>query len=211
MNETIAVTGTGSAAGPPDIALVNIGVEVLAGSVAEARATAAADIAAVLESLRGSGLTDSDLTTASYSINPEYDHREGRRLRGYRVSNMIEAQVRDLDDLGAIIDAAAQAGTDNTIVNGLRFVHENDIDLAATARTAAWEDARVKATQLADLAGVGLGPVVSMSEQRHGGGMPPMRAMAREAAMVTSIEPGELGVLVTIDVEFGIGPKWTSA
>ncbi len=209
MNETIAVTGTGSAAGRPDIAMVNIGVEVLARSVAEARAAAAADIGAVLESLRGSGLTDRELTTASYSINPEYDHRDGRRLRGYRVSNMIEAQVRDLDDLGAIIDAAAQAGSDNTIVNGLRFVHEDDADLAATARAAAWEDARAKAIQLADLAGVGLGPVVSMSEQGRGG-MPPMRAMAREEAMATSIEAGELGVSVTVYVEFGIGPKWTS-
>ena len=208
MNETIAVSGVGSASGPPDLAVVNIGVEVMALSVAEARSIAAADIGNVLESLRGNGLDDADLTTSSYSINPEYDHRDGRRLRGYRVSNVIEARVDQLDELGSIIDAAAQAGSDNTIVNGLRFLHKDDANLAVTARAAAWQDARDKAQQLADLAGVGLGPVVAMSEQGHQGGMPPIRAMAREAAMVTSIEAGELGVTVTLHVEFGIGPKF---
>lgn len=208
MNETIAVSGVGSASGPPDRAVVNIGVEVMARSVAEARSTAAADIGNVLESLRGNGLDDADLSTSSYSINPEYDHRDGRRLRGYRVSNVIEARVDQLDELGSIIDAAAQAGSDNTIVNGLRFLHQDDANLAATARAAAWQDARDKAEQLADLAGVGLGPVVAMSEMSQQGGMPPMRAMAREAAMVTSIEAGELGVTVTLQVEFGIGPKF---
>ena len=208
MNETIAVTGAGSAAGPPDVAIVNIGVEVLAKSVASATAAAASDIASILESLRGNGLGDGDLSTTSYSINPEYDHREGRRLRGYRVSNLIEARVESLDKLGQIVDAAAQAGSDHTIVNGLRFLHKNPTELAALARSAAFDDARAKAIQLAELAGVGLGPVVSMSEQDHHGGGPPLRAMAREAAMVTSIESGEMDVNVTLHVEFAIGPKW---
>ena len=208
MNETIAVTGAGSAAGPPDLAIVNIGVEVLAKSVASATAAAASDIASILESLRGSGLGDGDLSTTSYSINPEYDHREGRRLRGYRVSNLVEARVESLDELGQIVDAAAQAGSDHTIVNGLRFLHKNPTKLAALARSAAFDDARAKAIQLAELAGVGLGSVVSMSEQDHHGGGPPLRAMAREAAMVTSIESGEMDVDVTLHVEFAIGPKW---
>jgi uncharacterized protein YggE len=208
MNETIAVTGSGSAVGPPDLAIVNIGVEVLAKSVAAARAAAASDIASVLESLRRSGIGDGDLSTTSYSINPEYDHREGRRLSGYRVSNIVEARVESLAELGQAIDAAAQAGSDHTIVNGLRFLHKNPTEHAALARSAAVEDARAKAIQLAELAGVGLGPVVSISEQDHHGGGPPLRAMVREAAMVTSIESGELDVNVTLHVEFAIGPKW---
>ena len=209
MNETIAVSGSGSASGPPDTAVVNIGVEVLARSVAEARAVAASDIGGIISSLRKSGLHDADLSTTSYSIQPEYDHRDGRRLRGYRVSTMVEARVHNLDDLGKIIDDAAHAGSDHTIVHGLRFEHGDNTDLAAAARATAWEDAHSKATQLADLAGVSLGPVVAMSEQGHQGGMPPMRAMAREAAMVTAIESGELGVTVSLQIEFGIGPKWS--
>jgi uncharacterized protein YggE len=181
---------------------------VLANSVAAARAAAASDIASILESLRGSDLGDGDLSTTPYSINPEYDHREGRRLRGYRVSNIVEARVESLDELGQIIDAATQAGSDHTIVNGLRFLHKNPTELAALARSAAFGDARAKAIQLAELAGVGLGPVVSISEQDHHRGGPPLRAMAREAAMVTSIESGELDVNATLHVEFGIGPKW---
>lgn len=208
MNETIAVSGSGSASGPPDVAIVNIGVEVMARSVGEARAVAAADIGHILDSLRSNGLDDGDISTSSYSINPEYDHREGRRLRGYRVSNIIEARVAQLEELGAIIDAAAAAGSDNTVVNGLAFLHKSDAGLGTIARAAAWADARSKAEQLAELAGVGLGPVVAMNEQGHHGGMSPMQDMAREASIDTSIESGELGVTVTLHVEFSIGPKF---
>ncbi|MCP4305034.1 MAG: SIMPL domain-containing protein [bacterium] len=208
MKETIAVTGSGSAPGPPDLAIVNIGVDVVAESVAAAQTAAASDIANILASLRRSGIGDRDLSTTSYSINPEYDHHEGRRLRGYRVSSIVEARIENLEELGRIIDAAAEAGSDHTIVNGLRFLHKNPKELAAQARAAAFADARAKATQLAELAAVGLGPVVSMSEQEQHGGGPPMRAMARDTAMVTSIESGELDVTVTLQIEFGIGPKW---
>ena len=144
----------------------------------------------------------------SYSINPEYDHQEGKRLRGYRVSNVVEAQIENLEELGQILDAAAHAGSDHTIVNGLRFLHKNPTELSAQARSAAFADARAKATQLAELAEVGLGPVVSMSEQGQHGGGPPLRAAVREAAMATSIESGEMDVNVTLHVEFAIGPKW---
>ncbi len=205
MNHTISVTGNGSAAATPSLAIVDIGVEVLAKSVVAARSAAAADMGAVIESLRSNGLGDSDLVTTSYSINPEYDHRDGRRLRGYRVANMVEARIKALDSIGEIIDAAAGAGSEHAVVRGLRFVHEDESGLAATARASAWADAQAKAEQLAELAGVELGRVVAMSEQRGHGGGPPMRAMAMESAMGAPIEAGELASIVAIHVEFAIG------
>jgi uncharacterized protein YggE len=118
MTETISVTGTGTATRPPDIATLSLGVEVTAASVAVARATAANGAAAVIGSLRSNGIEGRDLTTSAYTISPEYDHREGRRLRGYRVSNTLEAVVRDLSSIGSVVDAAAEAGSDSTVVHG---------------------------------------------------------------------------------------------
>jgi uncharacterized protein YggE len=160
---------------------------------------------AVVASLRSSGIDEADLSTAAYNIHPEYDHREGRHLRGYRVSNMVEARIRNMDSVGETIDAAAAAGSEHVVVQSLRFAHQDETALAAKAREAAWTDASAKAKQLAGHADVELRAVVAVTEHRgHVGGSPPMRARAMEAAMAAPIESGELSVNVTIEVEFAI-------
>ncbi|MDJ0954541.1 MAG: SIMPL domain-containing protein [Acidimicrobiia bacterium] len=210
MSHTIAVTGTGVAAAAPDVAIVEIGIDVMAKSVSAARRAAATGMAAIIDSLRGNGLRDADMTTTSYAIHPEYDHRDGRRLRGYRVSNAVEARIADLDSVGEVLDAATVAGGDHVTVRGLRFSHSDDAALMAIARSAAWFDAERKAAQLAELAGVTLGGVVAMTEYRSHNGPAPMRAMAVEATAATPIETGERGATVTIDVEFAISTEAAS-
>ena len=203
MNQ-ISVGGTGSAAAPPDVAIIDVGVDVVARSVAEARSVAATDSAQVLEALRSHGVASLDLVTTAMSIRPEYDHREGRRLRGYCVANSVEAKVRDMEAVGKAIDAVAAVG-DSIVINGIRFTHSDPAVLEKRAREAAWEQASRKATELAALSGVTLGPVIAIAEHSHGGPPTPVRAMAREAAgVVTPIAGGKLAVSVTIDVQFSI-------
>ena len=206
MNQTIAVAGTGSSAASPDLAIVEIGVEVVARSFVAARTSAATEMGSVLAAMRGHGLEEANLTTTAYAINPEYDHRDGRRLRGYRVVNMVQARIRAIDTLGENIDAAT-AGSEHVVVRDLRFVHEDDSEVAAQARQAAWTDATAKAGQLAALAGVDLGPVVAIAEHRAHVGGAPARARAMEAAMASPIESGELAVTINIEVEFSIGNR----
>ena len=206
MTQRIAVTGSGSASGPPDIAVVSAGVEVLARTVGEARGRAATEARAVLEAMKANGVEDADITTAVFTVNPEYDHREGRRLRGYRVTNTVEAKLRDVEGVGSLIDAVAAAGSNSTVVNGISFTHEDPTSLEVVARDAAWEDAHRKATQLAKLAGVKLGRVISVSEQSQAVPRPQHRALAMESAGSTPVEAGELGVNVNLVVEYEIAP-----
>jgi uncharacterized protein YggE len=204
VNQTIAVSGTGAASAPPDLAIVDLGVEVVAGSVAAARAAAATAMEAVLASLREHGVSDAGLTTTSYTIRPEYDHQDRRRLRGYRVINLVEASIADLEGLGDIIDSATISGGEHSVVHGLRFAHQDPTALAAEARARAWESAKAKAQQLAELAGIGLGGVVAISEKDRLGGDPsPFRALAAVEA-AAPIEAGELTVTITVQVEFEI-------
>ena len=200
----ITVTGIGSAAAPPDVAIVTVGVEVVARSVAAARTQAATDGAAVIEALHSGGVGERDTSTTAFSLHPEYDHRNGRQLRGYRVANTVEARVRDLDSLGQLLDSVIAAGGDNTVVNGIRFTHEDSTALDTVARTEAWQDARRKAAQLAELAGLELGKPSFITEQTHPPPMPPVRHAMLEATAATPIEAGELAVTVTITVGFAI-------
>jgi hypothetical protein len=204
MNQTISVSGIGTAAAPPDLAILDIGVEVMAGSVAGARATAANAMEAVVASLRDSEIGDAKLKTTSYTIIPEYDHRQGSRLAGFRVTNIVEVEIEDMVRLGEIIDVAAAAGSEHVIVRSLRFAHRDVAALETEARSRAWQDASGKARQLAMLAGVEVGGVVAMSEQQHQRGPVPMRAMAMETAAAAPIEAGELAVTISIHIDFEI-------
>ena len=62
-------------------------------------------------------------------------------------------KIRDIESTGSVIDNAAAAGGDDVVINGIQFSLDDDAELVEAARTAAWEDAMAKATQLAQLSG----------------------------------------------------------
>ena len=204
----ISVTGTGEASGGPDLALLTLGVSSEEKSVKEAREKAAGAMEAVLKSLKDKGVEEKDIQTRQLSIEPQFDYGDGRQeLRGFRVTNIVSAKLRDLDKVGEVIDGAAEAGGDLIQVQGLSFTIEEPDDLRAQAREEAVNEARAKAERLAELAGVKLGKPISISEE--GFFQPPMpfaaAPLAREAeAVETPIQPGELEVSVSVSVLFAI-------
>jgi uncharacterized protein len=204
---TIAVSGSGTVSGAPDILMLDLGVSVLARSVGEATGQAAAAASAVIVALGASGVDSDDVQNTNYSIHPEFDYsRNVQRLIGYRVSNTVAVSVRDIAGAGAVIDAATAAGGDAVVVNGVRFDIEDDTSLLRQARAAAWNDAAARASQLAELAGVGLGRAVSITESAGWTPSPilPRRAALDMAAESTPIQGGQQQVSVNIDVAFAI-------
>ncbi len=205
----ITVSGAGEATGAPDVVEVDVGVSVLADTVAEAASTASERGQAVVAALASAGVADADMHTADYSIQPEYDYSENRqRLVGYRVGNTLRAKVRDVVRAGDIVDAVASAGGDHARVNGLRYAIEDDEALQAAAREAAWRDATSKAEQLARLAGQALGAATSITETVKGPAIPMPRMMAADMGMekgATPIQGGTSSVWVNLEVEFSLG------
>ena len=161
----ISVSGMGEVTGTPDTVEVGLGVSVLGETVDQAASTAAEKAQAVIDALTSNGVAEEDITTTDYSIYPEYDYSGNEeRLVGYRVTNTVKAKIRDLDSTGAILDAATVAGGDDVVVNGLSFSIEDNDELVAAAREAAWNDALTKANQLAELSGQGLGEATTITE-----------------------------------------------
>ena len=205
----INVTGQGKVTGKPDALSVSLGISVLRPTVDRATADAATLATAIIDALKASGVAEDDIQTANYSIFPEYDwNGEQQRLLGYRVNNEVRVKIRNLDNAGAIIDAATAAGGDATVVNSLSFSIEDNAELLQMARTAAWADAEGKARQLAQLAGLELGAAVSISETINYE-VPPIyydRATAEAGdGATTPIESGTQDVTVMVQVTFGIG------
>ena len=89
----ITVTGTGEVTGTPDTVELDLGVSVLGSTVREAASRATERATALMSALADGAIDRRDITTADYSINPEYDYSSNQqRLIGYRVNNTCSGQ-----------------------------------------------------------------------------------------------------------------------
>jgi len=202
----IWVTGQGEAMAVPDLAELRLGVEVQADTVAEAQAEASEAMGKVQQALKDNGVAEKDIQTQQFSIYPVtkwISDKEEEEIVGYRVTNIVVAKIREVDKAGAIIDAVAEAGGDSTRIQGISFDVDDKAPYYEQARAKAVEDASNKATQLAELIGVGLGKATYISE---GAAYYSVRTMdfAETAAAPTPISPGELEITVYVQVIYEI-------
>ena len=202
----ITVTGVGHSSAAPDVMTVDMGISVLAATVAEARSLATTKAQSLVVILKDGGLTDEDIQTARYSIHPEYDHLEGQqRLRGYRVSNDLQVVLRDLPSAGEILDGATAVGGDEVTINNVSFSIEDQTAARDQARVAAWSDALARAEHLARLSGRSLGDVVEIVETTgRPPGPGPVPRMALAAGDATPIEAGTTAITVSLEVRFAL-------
>jgi uncharacterized protein len=175
----------------------------------------------ILAAMKSLGIADKDVQTSNFSINFERQNpavplaaetTSGAKTEGaqtpagfYRVNNMIQVTIRDLDKVDDVLDAAVEAGANN--VWGVSFGLDDTKALEVQAREKAVEDARARAESLAKLNGVVVGDVIAISEV-IGGSPTPMYAEAASYRGLggggTPVEPGELTFTTQIQTVYGI-------
>ncbi len=197
----ITVMGSSQADAVPDRATITAGVETQAPTAAGALAANSETMAAVFAALEAAAVEKRDMQTSQLNLSPVYEpFREGAeappQVVAYQASNMVTVRVRDLANLGKLIDALAGAGANR--LYGIGFdVSEPGPSLDA-ARRKAVADARAKAELYAEAAGVTLGPVVTIRENVGLGAPEPLRA---RAAMAEAVPVAAGSVTLTADVE----------
>ena len=134
-----------------------------------------------------------------------------RALVGYQVTNTLNIKVRDLDNMGNIIDGATESAGNLVRINRVSFAIEDTKPLQIEAREEAIADLLTKANAMAELTGVELGKLVFLTES--GVGAPQSFARVESAAafgfgadQATSILAGELDVNVSVQGVFAIAP-----
>jgi hypothetical protein len=204
----LVVTGTGEASARPDVAMISAGVVVQADTASAALAANTRAMNAVLEQLRAAGLAQEDIQTSQFAVTPLYEstppdpqRTEPPGIVGYQVSNQVMARVRDIDRLGATLDALVRAGANS--IDGLHFEVADPRQLLGEARDGAVADALAKARRYAAAAGVELGEIIAIEE---GGAYPPPRPMMRAEAMAADvpIAPGRSELSASVTITFAI-------
>lgn len=206
---TITVVGEGTVRIKPDMAQANIGVEVMESSVQEASSAATATMESVLTALQQQGIEEKDIQTSGYSIWVDRPYGpEGLPSESpvYRVSNNVSVTIRDLDNIGAVLDAAIAAGANN--IYGITFGLDDPSQVESEARGKAVTNANAKAQELAELNNLQLGNVLSVSEVVGAVGYYP--GSFREVAAAPGlggggagpISPGELTLTMQLQIVY---------
>lgn len=207
--DTITITGEGKISSQPTLASVNLGLYSEGASVPTVQDQNAKKVNAIIAALKNMGISQDDMQTNGYSIQPRYDFTDGKTtIIGYSVSQSLTVKVRDLTKVGDVIAKAGELGSNQ--VNGVSFTIDDPSALQQQARTKAIEDARSKAEELAKTMNVSLVKIVTFSESSGSAAPMPMyydrTAMAAAAPAVTSpeIQPGELDITSNVSVTFEI-------
>ncbi len=204
----IMVSGQGEAIGKPDIAFVELGIDVTDPDVGAAITRANETMRNVQAAISQQGVAEDDMQTVAFNVWPEDRYNDQGELVGryFHVQNILRVKVRDIGKTGDVIGAGLDAGANS--INSLSFSIEDTSALEAEARQKAIADARERAQQLADGLGVRLGAPISVSESSGGVPVYYERAAVPEAYGVGGgappISAGQLTVTVYVNVSFAI-------
>ena len=130
-DRTVSVTGAATSSVPPDLLVVVFGVEVEADTARRALSDNSGMLDAVIDSLRGAGVADGEISTSDLRIHPSYsydDETDRSSITGYRVYNTVRVETGILDSATEIIDGGVAAGANR--------VDQVSFELSAEARRA---------------------------------------------------------------------------
>lgn len=203
---TLSVSGTGAVAAAPDLVAITVGVTTTAGTAGAVLDANNDRARKVFDFLRASGVGPSDMQSTNISVSPQFRPRRNNEpvqpeIIGYTVRNNLHITVRDLARFGTVLDGVVDAGAN--LVQGIRFdiAERDEMEQAAMAK--AVRDAVARAKNIADAAGIELGPVLSISA--GGVGPAPRQFLARAAAAeAVPVAAGELTVRAQVSMVFAI-------
>jgi len=204
--KTLSLSGSGSASATADEATVTLGAQTEDMSASDAIGANADLMDAIIAAIKAQGITEDDIQTVSYNVYPRYDWTEGGQVfRGYMVTNLVQVTISDLDKVGSVIDAAAEAGANR--IDGVSFqLSDAEMEeLKLNAYVAAIEDAEAKAEVIAETLGITITGVQSVSESSYVPSRMYTDAMAessKSSYAPTPILEGSLTVTVSVYIVY---------
>jgi len=204
---TINVTGSAKVQLTPDIVYISIGVHTENENASKALNSNNNQATKVIEAVKAQGVDPKDIQTTNFSIYPSQQYGPNGEMLGlkYVVDNTVYVTLRDISKIGDLLGAATEAGA-NTI-SGILFDVADKSAAQSEARKNAVADARTTAEELAQAAGVTLGPIQSINFSSSVPTPVYMEAKGGNTAMAAApvpIESGTMTISVDVNIVFAI-------
>lgn len=203
-DSTVTVSGGGKANGLPDIATFSVTVSETGKTSKEASSAANIKSNQVLKILSNNNVPQTDIKTTQLNISPQYDWNNGvQTLKAQQASQTISVKLRNIKTdgttIGALIDALATIN--NITISGITFDISDKSNLQKQARQSAYNDAKAKAQQYAQLSGMRLGDAITISDSSSSYNPPIFYAKAAGDAS-TPVLVGQLEVTNDVTLTF---------
>ncbi|MDD3826538.1 MAG: SIMPL domain-containing protein [Anaerolineae bacterium] len=215
QRRTVTVSGTGQISASPDLVVIRVGVETQAEEAAAALADNSEQMQELIDALQEAGVPEDNIQTRAVSLFPIYEQprpevsqpvTQTAQIIAFQATNIVEVRSEDMEGFGELLDTTVQAGGNR--IEGIRFEVSDATPLLDQARQAAWDDALHKAEQLAEIAGLQLGEVWSITEisrtPRPVGDVD--AGVGRQVESAVPIEPGTQTLELDISVTWLLEP-----
>jgi uncharacterized protein YggE len=207
----VTVVGAGEVQGAPDTLNVNASIEFIAPDVTGAMNQTSDRQKAVINALVDAGVVRKDINTSQVSLQPQFAgggdnvstsaQTNAQTIVGYRATNSIDVKIRQLDAASQALALIVSSGGDATRINNVNYSIEDDSQLVKDARARAFNDAKDRAGQYAQLSNLALGKVISISEASGSTPPPsPMPSMRGAEMAAVPLEPGRQTVNFSVTV-----------
>ncbi|MCV7422285.1 SIMPL domain-containing protein [Mycobacterium yunnanensis] len=200
----VTVIGEGKVDGTPDTLVISLSIAATAPDAISASNQTSSRANAVTDAIAAQGVDRKDISTTTVTLQPQYGGADNTTIVGYQSSNSIDVKVRKIENGPQVLGVITTTGGDATRINSVTYSIEDDSQLVKDARGRAFDDAKNRAQQYAQLSGLDLGKVLSISET--GGVTPPPPSPVRyDVAAAAPLSPGQqtVGFAVTVVWELG--------
>ncbi len=196
----VTVFGSGQVQGVPDTLTADVGIEFTAPDVTSAMNQTNDRQQAVINALVGAGVDHKDISTTEVTLQPQFSGPEpngSATITGYRATNAITVKIHPPDAASRMLALVVGTGGDATRIKSVSYSIADDSQLVKDARARAFNDAKNRAEQYAQLSGLRLGKVLSISEGTEPApGGPPAPPKAMPSAV--PLEPGQQTVSFSV-------------
>ena len=209
---TIAVSGMAEQEVAPDMAYVDVGINVRADDAETARTQEAQIASQIRRALLGLAITDNDLQNTSYYLYQEYkaDRNGVRTADKYVLDSSIKVTVKDLDKLSQVIDNVVEAGATN--ISNITYALSTQNIIQRQLLATAVENARDKAAVVANAGSRTLGNMLSADINSFDGGTivaygaNKLRSTTNlaEDGVATKLSPGKIKLNARVQVVFSL-------
>ena len=197
----VTVAGETSMKAQPDAAIVVLSVITQGKQALNAQQDNARKSDAVIQALKASAGADPEIKSSDYSLQPQYDYRYNKlpKIIGYEARNSVMVTMGDLTKVGAVIDAATQAGANS--VESVSFILRDNSPVRGQALAEASRQAMTKAQSIAQAMG---GQVVRVVEEQEAGTTgTPTNSAAADNFDLRGINAARMAVFKSTPVQAG--------
>lgn len=201
--QRITATGNGSVSAVPDLMRVTFWIEERGNKLSSQKTLVDNTTERLLNDLLKKEVAEKDIQSYQLQIYPQYEQDSDGKTKqsGFIVRREVKVTLRTPEDYDDIIDLALARGV--TRVGQIQFEISDQQTLYQQALIQAYKQARMKAEQLADTAGLDITGTLSITERSIS--RPFMMQMAEASVRSDKVSlPGQQTIEASVEAVFDV-------